>query len=73
MNTESKNFIAELAQLGAELKRDKITTMSPLEQKMNSIAHRLLQLERDLAVPGAGISDSSRQQRILEMMQDEDF
>jgi hypothetical protein len=73
MNTESKNFIAELAELGAEVRRDKVNSIPAHEQKLHIVAHKLLQLERDLAVPGAGISDSARQQRILDMIADEDF
>lgn len=73
MNTESKKFIAELAELGAEVRRDKVNSIPAHEQKLHIVAHKLLQFERDLAVPGANIPDAIRQQRLLDMIQDEDF
>jgi hypothetical protein len=73
MNTQSKNFIAELAELNAEAEREKLDAMSAGERKLKAVASKLLQLERDLAIPGAAMSDSTRQQRILDILQDEEF
>jgi hypothetical protein len=73
MNNPSNHLIAELAELGAELKRDEIDNMPANHKKLHVVAHKLLQLERDLAVPGADISAASRQSRIMDMIQDEDF
>jgi hypothetical protein len=73
MNTQSKNFIAELAELGAETEREKHDAMSAGDRQLKAVASKLLQLERDLAIPGAAMSDNTRQQRILDILQDEDF
>ena len=73
MNNRSTNLIAELAELGAEIKRDETNAMSADDKKLYAVAHKLLQFERDLAVPGADMTESSRQLRILGMIQDEDF
>lgn len=73
MNKPQNDFLAELAELGAEVKSDQMNAMSADEKKLHAVAHKLLQLERDLAVPGAGMSDGARQLRILQMVQDEEF
>lgn len=73
MNRPKNELLAELAELGAEVKREQMNAMSTGEKKLHAVAHKLLQLERDLAVPGAGMSDSARQLRILQMVQDEEF
>ena len=73
MTNEQTNFLAELAALADEVKRDGIEATPENEKKLHAVAHRLLQLERDLAVPGADMSAATRQLRIMDMIQDEDF
>ncbi len=73
MTNEQTNFLAELAALADEVKRDGIEAIPENEKKLHAVAHRLLQLERDLAVPGADMSAATRQLRIMDMIQDEDF
>jgi ABC-type lipopolysaccharide export system ATPase subunit len=70
MTSDYKNLIAELSD---EIRRERSDAMSSGEKRLNEIARKLLQLERDLAVPGAGISAIARQARILDMLEDEDF
>lgn len=73
MTNEQNNFLAELAALADEVKRDQIDAIPVKEKKLHAVAHKLLQLERDLAVPGADIAAAARQTRIMDMIQDEDF
>ena len=73
MNKPQNDFLTELAELSAEVKRDQMDAMSAGEKQLRAAPHRLLQLERDLAVPGVGMSDAARQLRILQMVEDEDF
>lgn len=73
MTNQQNNFLAELAALGNEVQREKTDATPATEKKLHAVAYKLLQLERDLAVPGAGITVMARQTRILEMIQDEDF
>jgi hypothetical protein len=38
-----------------------------------TITKRLLQLERDLSIPGAAVTDANRVDRILDMIEKENF
>jgi hypothetical protein len=73
MTNEQSNFLAELAALADEVKQDQINAIPAKEKKLHEVAYKLLQLERDLAVPGADSSAAARQIRIMDMIQDEDF
>lgn len=65
-----KNWIAEIDD---ELTREKNAAMSPAEKKLNDMARRLLQLERDLSVPGATSSADTRRERVLRFIEGEEF
>lgn len=65
-----KNWIVEIDD---ELTREKEAAMSPAEKKLNDVARQLLQLERDLSVPGATSSDATRRERVLRFIENEEF
>lgn len=44
-----------------------------MQLSLLNITKRLLQLERDLSIPGAAVTDANRVDRILDMIEKEDF
>ena len=64
---------SELIDAKSELEKEVDSEQKSSDQKLAGMAKKLLQLERDLAVPGSGVSDHARVQRILDAIEEENF
>jgi len=66
-------FRSLIVELDGEIGQEKSAAMSTDERRLNEVARKLLQLERDLMVPGSTASDKVRRERILNWIEQENF
>ena len=62
-----------MSELNGEIDAETNARSTPKEKQLSAVARKLLLLERDLSLPGSGSSDAQRQQRILDILADENF
>lgn len=62
-----------LGEIASELDSEKDQSMTPQERTFHGVAQRLLLLERDLLAPGATRSQDIRVERLLEVIEKENF
>lgn len=60
------------SEVNQELEQEADSSLNPKDRQLKAISQRLLQLEKDLRVPGASTS-TQRIERLLDAIQKEDF
>lgn len=60
------------SEVNQELEQEADSSLNPKNRQLKAISQRLLQLEKDLRVPGASTS-TQRIERLLDAIQKEDF
>lgn len=60
------------SEVNQELEQEADSSLNPKSRQLKAISQRLLQLEKDLRVPGASTS-TQRIERLLDAIQKEDF
>lgn len=62
-----------LGEIASELDAEEGQRMTPQERTYHDVAQKLLLLERDLLAPGASRSQDVRVERLLEVIEKENF
>jgi hypothetical protein len=69
----TRNIAEMIAALGDEMDQEKEAAMTDAERRLSEVARKLLLLERDLTVPGASASEANRIDRLMKVIEEEDF
>ena len=68
-----EGLLSEISKISEKIDEEKISAMTPADQRLDELAREILRLERDLTVPGSPSSDSVRIERLMRFIEDRDF
>jgi len=60
-------------EISDEIDEEKLSALSPSDQRLDDVAREILRLERDMTVPGSPSSESVRTERLMSFIESREF
>ena len=70
---KAKSIADILGDLGEEVEREKLASLTNADRVMDELAKELLRLERDMTIPGNLMPDATRVERLTRFIEDKNF
>lgn len=64
---------ALFSEISDEIDEEKLSALSPADQRLDDVAREILRLERDMTVPGSPSSESVRTERLMSFIESREF